>query len=334
MALTGIDISKWQAGLNPAAVSCDIVIAKATEGNGYTDASCAGFVDGALAAGKLVGVYHFARPDLGNSAQEEADWFVHEVQGWVGRAVLILDWEAGNLGNTGWAKAFLDRVYARTGVRPLIYMSASPASSYDWSAVSRDYGLWVAGYPNSRPQGLATPECPYAPGHGWQIAMWQYTSSGRATGYAGNLDMNVFYGDANAWGKYAGTKNTTPTPAPKPNPAPAPAAKLDIRALQAALHVAQDNVAGPTTRTAMSLVARASTWGGKRFPNGVAATQRVVGTTADGVWGDKSRAAHDATVVAIQKALNALGYGLTVDGIWGDNTEAASKAALDRAPQP
>jgi GH25 family lysozyme M1 (1,4-beta-N-acetylmuramidase) len=333
MALTGIDISKWQAGLNPGAVPCGFVIAKATEGNGYTDASCAGFVDGAIAAGKLVGVYHFARPDLGNSAQEEAEWFVSQVKGWVGRAVLILDWEAGNLANVAWAKAWLDRVTATTGVRPLIYMSASPASAYDWSAVSGGYGLWIAGYPTGGPTTLGAPDCPYRPGHGWQIAMWQYTSSGTVPGYGGRLDLDVFYGDRAAWGRYAAKNGTSaPTPAPAPGPQPTPV--TDITGIQRAAHVTADNIAGPLTRTAVSLVAQASTWGGVRFPNGVAATQHAVGTSADGVWGDNSRAAHDRTVIAIQQALRALGYAIAVDGIWGDHTEAAVTDALNRAEQP
>lgn len=333
MALTGIDISKWQTGLNPGAVSCDIVIAKATEGNGYTDASCAGFVDGALAAGKLVGVYHFARPDLGNSAQEEADWFVHEVQGWVGRAVLILDWEAGNLANVAWAKTWLDRVTATTGVRPIIYMSASPAGAYAWEAVARDYGLWIAGYPTGGPTTLGAPDCPYRPGHDWQIAMWQYTSSGSVGGYGGRLDLDVFYGDRAAWGRYA-AKNGAGAPTPAPAPGPQPTAVTDITGIQRAVHVTADNVAGPLTRTAVSLVAQASTWGGIRFPNGVAATQRAVGTTPDGIWGDASRAAHDTTVSAIQQALRALGYAIAVDAIWGPKTEQASIDALNRAEQP
>lgn len=333
MALTGIDISKWQAGLNPAAVSCDIVIAKATEGNGYTDASCAGFIDGALAAGKLVGVYHFARPDLGNSAQEEADWFVHEVQGWIGRAVLVLDWEAGNLANVAWAEAWLDRVTATAGVRPLIYMSASPAGAYAWEAVARDYGLWIAGYPTGGPTTLGAPDCPYRPGHGWNIAMWQYTSSGHVAGYGGALDLDVFYGDAAAWRAYAGASGGATT-TPTPTPAPTPSEKPDIKGIQIAVHVTADNVAGPKTRTAVSLVAQASTWGGKRFPSGVAATQRAVGATPDDIWGAASRAAHDQTVIDIQKNLRGLGYAIAVDGIWGAKTEQAVTDVLNRAEQP
>ena len=331
MALTGIDISKWQQGLNPASIACDIVIAKATEGIGYTDRTCAGFIQKAKAAGKLTGVYHFARPDLGNSGAAEADWFLHEVSGFVGSSVLILDWEAGNLGDVAWAKAWLDRVHQRTGVRPLIYMSASPAGAHDWSRVSRDYGLWIAGYPNSRPGGLSTPSCPYRPGHGWTIAMWQYTSSGTTRGYAGRLDMNVFYGDREAWARFAATSgNVTPAPTPKPT---TPTQKPDIRGIQRAVRVAADNVVGPQTRGAVNLLAKASRWGGGRFPQGVIATQAVVGTTRDGIWGPHSIASHDATVAAVQRALRALGYPIAVDAIWGPKTNSACMDVLNLAHQ-
>ena len=38
--------------------------------------------------------------------------------------------------------------------------------------------------------------------------MRQYTSSGYVGGYAGRLDLNVFRGDAEAWGKYANPVGT------------------------------------------------------------------------------------------------------------------------------
>ena len=48
MTLNGIDISKWQSGINLSAVKADFVIVKATEGIGYVDKSCDGFFQKAL----------------------------------------------------------------------------------------------------------------------------------------------------------------------------------------------------------------------------------------------------------------------------------------------
>lgn len=199
--LKGIDISKYQNGIDISKLDVDFVICKATEGVGYTDNCCDKFYQQAKKAGKKLGVYHYARPDLGNTAIVEADYFLKETTGYHKEAILVLDWEAGDLGNISWAKAWLDRVYEKTGVKPMIYMSESPANSYDWSSVANaDYGIWVAKYGSNNGQQGTKPTAKDWP----FIAMWQYTSKGRLNGYNGNLDLDIFYGDKTAWDKYAG----------------------------------------------------------------------------------------------------------------------------------
>ena len=203
--LKGIDISHHQKGIDLGAIDTDFVIIKATEGNGYTDEMCDTFYQKAKSLGKKLGVYHFARPDLGNSAEAEADWFVKETLGYHKEAMLILDWESGNLQDTTWARKWLDRVYSKTGVRPVIYMSASVMRSANWGdVVAGDYGLWVANYGsnNGTPQESVFDRYPLKY---WSFyALWQYTSVGRLNGYNGNLDLNYFSGDSSAWDKYAG----------------------------------------------------------------------------------------------------------------------------------
>ena len=218
--LRGIDISQWQdVGISDQAA--DFVIIKATEGDGYTDPRCDAHYQDAKSKGKLLGVYHFARPDLGNSGRAEAEWFVHEIQGYIGEAILVLDWEVQQW-RVDWAKEFLDRVKELTGVKPLIYMSASPCNAYDWSSVANaDYGLWIAGYPAKynvpNPPEPAEGEMPFGTGAWGFWAIWQYTSS------AGTLDRDVANMDRDAWMAYASKNGETPHPAPSPAPAPAPA---------------------------------------------------------------------------------------------------------------
>lgn len=204
--LRGIDISHHQQGINIGALDIDFVIIKATEGNGYKDDMCDSFVEQSKASGKKIGLYHFARPDLGNTAVSEADWFIKETREYQKEAIFVLDWESGNLGNVAWAKAWLDRVYEVTGIKPLIYMSESPANSYDWSSVANaDYGVWIAEYGVNN--GLANGS-PIA--KNWPfITLWQYTSVGRINGYDGNLDLDYFYGDRKAWDKYALADSTS-----------------------------------------------------------------------------------------------------------------------------
>lgn len=213
MTMNGIDISMWQRDINLSAVKADFVIVKATEGIGYVDKSCDMLFQKALSLGKKLGFYHFARPTANNDPIREADFFYENCKGYFGKAIPILDWEAENKQNVAYAKAWLDRVYQRSGVKPVIYMSESVVNSYDWSSVANaDYGLWVAKYRDNNPDynynmanAGSRPKVKW-----WKFyCMWQWTSSGRLNGYNGNLDCNVFYGDGTTWDKYAGKSGTT-----------------------------------------------------------------------------------------------------------------------------
>lgn len=210
MSMNGIDISSWQSGIDLSVVPCDFVIIKATEGTTYVNPDCDRAYQQAKKLGKCLGVYHFAS---GGDANAEADYFLNNVKGYVGEAVLVLDWEADAVPKgVSWAKQWLDRVYAKTKVRPMIYMSNSVVNSYDWSSVAANYGLWNAGYyAYGTPMGY-NPDAPLIGGTGaWTggAAMYQYTSEGQLSGWSGNLDLNVFYGDRTAWNKYAGKGNAT-----------------------------------------------------------------------------------------------------------------------------
>lgn len=224
MALYGYDVSSYQSvGTGDSAK--DFLVCKATEGTGYVDKSCDKHYQRAKKQGKLLGVYHFARPDLNkgiDGAKREAQYFVNNVRGYIGEAILVLDWEqCGTTGQTDWAKAWLDEVYNLTTVRPLIYMSASVVNSNNWSAVAGNYGLWIAGYPSTyNVPNPPTPTAGYMPYKigAWAFwAIWQYSSS------AGTLDRDIANMDRTAWGKYAAVaKPADPAPAPTPAPEPTP----------------------------------------------------------------------------------------------------------------
>ena len=204
MALNGIDISNWQKDIDAGAVAGDFVICKATEGAGYVSPSCDKQYQAAKKAGKLLGVYHYAN---GGDASSEADFFLDNVSGYVGEAILCLDWESQNNpkfnkgGDSAWIKAWCDRVYAKTGVKPLVYLSASYRALANGIG---DYGLWIAQYANMDATGYQ--DTPWNEG-AYTCAIRQYSSSGRISGYSGNLDLNKFYGDATAWKKYANPKS-------------------------------------------------------------------------------------------------------------------------------
>lgn len=205
MSMNGIDIASYQAGIDLSVVPCDFVIVKATEGTSYVNPDFDRAYDQAVALGKKVGIYHYA---ASGGAQNEADYFLYMVGDRVHNAILVLDWEQGgnaNFNNVSYAKAFLDRVFQKTGVRPLIYMSKSVCRQFNWSSVAPYYGLWVAQYANYNPTGYQSDPWTDAYGYGaWSSpVIFQYSSSGHLSGWNGNLDLNVAYMDATTWDKYA-----------------------------------------------------------------------------------------------------------------------------------
>lgn len=218
MVMNGIDISKWQSGIDLSAVKADFVIVKATEGIGYVDKSCDGFFQKALSLGKKLGFYHFARPT--NDPVREADFFYNNCRGYFGKGIPILDWESGNTSNVAWAKRWLDRVYQLSGVKPVIYMSESVVNANNWSAVAAaDYGLWVAKYRDNNPDyNYSMANAGSRPKVKWWkfYCMWQWTSTGRLNGYGGYLDCDVFYGDQSTWDAYVGKSTSVAKPQPKP----------------------------------------------------------------------------------------------------------------------
>jgi GH25 family lysozyme M1 (1,4-beta-N-acetylmuramidase) len=228
MALNGIDIASWQAGIDVAQVPCDFVIAKATQGIGYVNPDCARAVDQALGAGRLAGVYHYV---AGGNAIGEADYFVDNIKGWVGRAVLAIDWESNQnaaWGDTGYLEQVVRRVIQRTGIKPLIYASSS---SYPWDVAKKlDCGAWVAQYASMAATGYQ--DAPWNEG-AYSCAMRQYSSNGRLNGWNAGLDLDKFYGDRAAWARYASAngKPAAPAPAPAPaKPAASPAGTYTVRA--------------------------------------------------------------------------------------------------------
>lgn len=225
-SLNGIDISSHQKGINLAALGAQFVIVKATEGVGYEDPAWTERFDAAKALKLPRGVYHFARPvGPDNSPEAEAEWFLKVVSSRLDdETQIVLDWEAENIHDTAWARKFLDIVKQRTGKTPLLYSYLNAITSHNWGDTGKHYPLWLAQYPSTTPQGWG-PTNRQPTVSGWNIVMWQYSSTGRLAGYGGDLDLNVFNGNRDDWRRLAtGGKITNPTsPSPvEQRPAPAP----------------------------------------------------------------------------------------------------------------
>ena len=213
MSLYGCDLSAWQ-GVGSGDNAQDFVIAKATEGTSYVDKMCDKHYQKAKKEGKLLGVYHFARPDK-NSAVAEADWFVKNIQGYLKNkdTILVLDYEVAPYSDN-WAYEFMARVHEKTGVWPMLYASASKINEHTWKRTAAVSGRWIAGYPKKYdvpvPPRPEVKDMPYKIGD-WKFwCIWQYSSS------AGSLDRDIANLDRTQWLKYAGNDNPQPAPTPEP----------------------------------------------------------------------------------------------------------------------
>lgn len=218
MALNGIDVSNWQAGINLTAVPSDFVICKATQGTDYTSPDCVRQVEQAINAGKCVGVYHYIS---GGNAIAEIDFFINSIKNWIGVVMICLDWESNQnsaWGNEAYLEQCIKRVIERTGVPPMVYASASV---FPWNVCKKyNCGCWVAQYANNNPTGYQG--TPWNEG-AYGCAIRQYSSSGRLSGYGGNLDLNKFYGDEKAWDAYVtGGKGTVKPVEPSKPVTPSP----------------------------------------------------------------------------------------------------------------
>lgn len=206
--MRGVDVSNWQCDIDTYALDADFVVAGTTWGTGGFNNRC--LINGvnqaanyqlgrAVDSGKSIGVYHYA---MGNDARREADFFVDNVKGYVGRAVLALDWELQDnpqFGNGAWIDAWVQRVHERTRVWPVIYLQASALGQL--SSYAREHcGVWVAQYASNAVTGYQTTPWNYGM---YGEAMRQYTSNGYVNGYAGRLDLNYFRGERWQWDAYA-----------------------------------------------------------------------------------------------------------------------------------
>lgn len=206
MAMQGIDISGWQAGIDLSKVPCDFVIVKATQGVNFVSGACDKQVQQAIALRKPFGFYHYVN---GSGAVAEADFFVNHCAGYFGKGIPCIDWESAEnsaWGNTGYLKQLVQRVIDRTGVKPLIYASAS---SFPWDvAQALNCGAWVAQYASNNATGYQ--DSPWNEG-AYNCAIRQYSSAGRLAGYNGNLDLDKAYMDADGWAKYVGAASAQQT---------------------------------------------------------------------------------------------------------------------------
>jgi GH25 family lysozyme M1 (1,4-beta-N-acetylmuramidase) len=198
--LEGIDVSHYQGTVDWTQVpgaGKRFVVMQATVGETYVDPTYATNHAGARAAGLPIAAYHFAFP-LSNLDDPvlQADWFAQNAALLPGDLVPALDLErTGGLSTSelqAWVGAWLGEVYAKLGVRPLIYTSPTFwANSMGDTTMFADQGfavLWVAHWFTVSP---TVPANNWG-GLGWTF--WQYSDCGTVAGITGCVDLDRYNG--------------------------------------------------------------------------------------------------------------------------------------------
>ena len=216
MTLRTIDVSSNQGSINISSIDCDAVIVKATGGTNYVNEYCDFVLQQCFKLGKPAGIYHYAH-EYGNINDPiaESDYFINNCKNYFGKVLVALDYEVAMNGykytqqDVEWCRQFIQNVINKTGVIPLLYISKSLIYECDWSSVANmNVGLWFAQYADNNNTGwLSDPWDDGKSTKPFTTVLQQYTSHGRIAGYNADLDLSLFYGNVNAWNKYANSKD-------------------------------------------------------------------------------------------------------------------------------
>lgn len=200
----GIDLSNWQRGIDLSRNNFDFAIVKATEGVGFVDKSFDNFVFQLTELGKLMGFYHFARPDLNNSRagiHREAEYFISELtkRDLIGKGILVLDWETEPMDNEDYINEWVKTVESITGITPWIYGSRSKLKKWKEYWAVNHCPIWMAAWPSTMAQYAGGPFTGSFPTQATPWKIWQYSSTGRFNGFTGNVDLDYTTISAKQW---------------------------------------------------------------------------------------------------------------------------------------
>ena len=146
-------------------------------------------IQGALDAGLEVGIYYFSQAITVEEAIQEAEYVLENIAPYSVTYPVVFDWERQNYSGSRtqtvpdtdllcqMANAFCQKI-EEGGYQPMVYFYQSLAyKNYDLSRIMQ-YPFWLAQYTDY-------------PSFYYHFDMWQYTSSGRVPGIAGDVDLNL-----------------------------------------------------------------------------------------------------------------------------------------------
>lgn len=200
----GVDVSRHQNEAQPnqhmdwqalLAAGKKFVFIRATLGTTGIDPYFVLNWRAARAAGILTGAYHYLIHNL--DGRKQADNFLKVLGGDMGELPPVLDLEprAADKGLINPsvcllnAMAWLERVEAVSGKRPLVYTNSAALSQMVTNRKPlAEYPLWMAAYTAYTQAGILPPATPPWSGY----VCWQYSGDGRVPGVAGAIDLNLW----------------------------------------------------------------------------------------------------------------------------------------------
>lgn len=211
--MKGIDVSKYQGNIDWKKVKqsgIEFVIIRVGYGQSAIDPCFKKNIEGALAAGLMVGFYWFiyalnidmllrnARtfheaiaPFKGRVAMKVWCDFEYDSDGYCNRNGIVLDKET----RTAWVKQFCEAMISY-GWDCGVYTNPDYIKN-KFGDLSM-YPLWLASYSKKKPN--------------YECFMWQYSSKGSVPGIVGNVDMNICYGYVSDSGNQEKKQNPYPVP--------------------------------------------------------------------------------------------------------------------------
>ena len=201
-AVHGVDVSRWQGNINwqkLRAQGANFAYIKSTDGGDHLDPMFRKNWKGAGEAGLKRGAYHFFY--WCRSGAEQADWFIRNVPRSENALPPVIDVEYNHQSSCKKRpsrdlvlkkmKAFMDKLEAHYGQRPVIY-TAPDFYRDNLRGEFLDYPFWL--------RAVAEHPSKVYPGRKW--VFWQYSGTGLSHGVTGEIDLNVFHGDAAQWNRW------------------------------------------------------------------------------------------------------------------------------------
>lgn len=184
----GADVSNWQGVVSWAPFAASgrqFVFVKASEGNSTSYPTLNAQYQGAINAGVLVGLYHFAITSL--TPEQNANAFANQINrlgATTGHLPPALDLEEGDGDLSGWAQRFVARLRQQTGCQQVfVYSDISfmrDQITETW--MDDDVLIWIAD-PSSAP-GKPRYSSP-------RVAIHQYSQAGQVPGVSCDVDLNI-----------------------------------------------------------------------------------------------------------------------------------------------